>query len=80
MKLTIVAYGIAKEILGASSIEYEIEGSLSQEALLENLKRSYPGFNKLTSLVIAINSEYAQKGQIVSENDEVVLIPPVSGG
>ncbi|MDA0196510.1 MAG: MoaD/ThiS family protein [Bacteroidetes bacterium] len=80
MKLTIIAYGIARDILGSNSIEYEIEDSVSHENLLENLKKTYPDFNKLTSLMIAINSEYAKKGQMISENDEVVLIPPVSGG
>lgn len=80
MKLKIVAYGIARDILGANSIDYEIEGSPSQEILLENLKKTYPDFSKLSSLMVAINSEYAKKGQVITENDEVVLIPPVSGG
>jgi len=80
VKLKIVAYGIARDILGANSIDYETEESLSHEELLEKLKKTYPDLNKLTSLVIAINSEYASKGQLVLEDDEVVLIPPVSGG
>jgi molybdopterin synthase sulfur carrier subunit len=29
---------------------------------------------------VAINSEYAEDAAILKENDEIVLIPPVSGG
>jgi molybdopterin synthase sulfur carrier subunit len=29
---------------------------------------------------VAINSEYAEDTAILKENDEIVLIPPVSGG
>ncbi|MCU0327274.1 MAG: MoaD/ThiS family protein [Spirosomaceae bacterium] len=29
---------------------------------------------------IALNTEYAQDSDILKANDEIVLIPPVSGG
>jgi molybdopterin converting factor small subunit len=31
-------------------------------------------------LALAINQEYVDDHQIIAENDEIVIIPPVSGG
>ena len=41
---------------------------------------AYPQFEKLNSLAIAVNNEYADDDLIITPQDEVVLIPPVSGG
>ncbi len=80
MKLRIAAYGIARDILGSNQIEYEVAGNLDSYSLLKHLQKDYPEFLKLKSLMVAINDEYAQPDQIIGEGDEVVLIPPVSGG
>ena len=80
MKLKISAYGIARDILGSNQIEYEIAGNVDSTHLLENLQKDYPDFLKLKSLLVAINDEYAKPDQLIEEGDEVVLIPPVSGG
>ncbi|MEZ4775252.1 MAG: MoaD/ThiS family protein [Bacteroidia bacterium] len=80
MKITLIAYGIAKDILGSREIDYEIPEPASVESLLASLARQYPKFGDLSSLRVAINSEYAPGDQPISSKDEVVLIPPVSGG
>lgn len=80
MKLKIAAYGIARDILGSNQIEYEVTGNMNSSSLLQSLQKDYPEFLKLKSLLVAINDEYAQPDQIIGEGDEVVLIPPVSGG
>ncbi len=77
--ITIKLYGIAKEIAGSNSLEVDNNISTVSE-LLQYLKAEYPAFQDLTSLLVAVNDEYAQGGDKVDENDEVVLIPPVSGG
>jgi molybdopterin synthase sulfur carrier subunit len=49
--------------------------------LAEQLAESYPHvFPRPEDLVVAINQEYADHSQLLSGNDEVALIPPVSGG
>ena len=40
----------------------------------------YPEFEKLKSLKFAVNEDYQEDGYRLKENDEVVIIPPVSGG
>lgn len=80
MKLKIVAYGIARDILGSNEIEYEVDKAVDSSTLLHQLHTDYPDFKDLKSLMVAVNSEYAKPDQLITEKDEVVLIPPVSGG
>jgi len=48
--------------------------------LKEKLTIDYPKMKALTSLLIAVNEEYGDETHILSERDEIALIPPVSGG
>ena len=80
MNITLIAFGIAKDILGGRQVRYELPKQASVQDLLEDLGRKYPRLEDLASLKVAINSEYAEPHQLISETDEIVLIPPVSGG
>jgi len=44
------------------------------------LKDKYPKFRELRSLYVAVNSEYAKDHYVLKEQDEIAIIPPVSGG
>ena len=80
MKITLVSFGIAKDIIGSREMEYELPDSASVGNLLEKLAHDYPDFKDLASIRVAVNTEYAKNDQVISPQDEVVLIPPVSGG
>lgn len=80
MKYVINLFGITKEIIGNTYIEIEIEGSVKVEELLKRLKEDFPKLTAIKSLMIAVNSEYAEKDLILNFRDEIALIPPVSGG
>lgn len=81
MELTILAFGIAREIVGGASTTIKVEApSLTVAEMKRLLKERFPGFQQLTSLAVAVNSEYASDEQPLGEGDEIVLIPPVSGG
>ena len=80
MNLKILCFGITRDIIG----QFEYKLSLPVEATVADLKnqlsRQFPKFATLKSLRIALNEEYAEDAMILKENDEIVLIPPVSGG
>lgn len=80
MKLNILAFGIAKDILGQRTITLEVPASLNVGTLLDHLRQEYPDFKQLASLRVAVNQDYAEADHPLQETDEVVLIPPVSGG
>ena len=80
MTYRLIAFGIARDILGGKSHEITVEGPLTVQGLLDRLKEIYPDFEKLASLKVAVNTEYASHDQVMQPEDEIVLIPPVSGG
>lgn len=80
MKIKILAFGITRDILGGSTVEMQIPTEASVADLRAALYAEYPALQKLNNLAIALNTEYASEEQTITERDEVVLIPPVSGG
>ena len=81
MKFRILSFGICKDILNASHTLWEAEqDEYSVEMLKNDLQHKFPQLSRLKSFMVAINDEYAEDEQLISENDEVALIPPVSGG
>lgn len=80
MKVKILAFGITKDILGASEKELETAENLNVGQLKNLLEESFPELKKLKSYFIALNEEYAEDEQIIESSDEIAIIPPVSGG
>jgi len=79
MKINILAFGIVKEIFGASSIEIELkDGNI--HSLKNLLEEKFPRLKQLASYMVAVNNEYANDEHAVLEKDEIAIIPPVSGG
>jgi molybdopterin synthase sulfur carrier subunit len=79
MKVSILAFGIAKEILGTNQLVVDFEGSTSQD-LKNILESQFPRLQQLSSYLIAVNNEYVSDVTEISSNDEIAIIPPVSGG
>lgn len=80
MNVKLVAFGIAKEILQASSLDFSLEGEQSIGSLKQALIDQHPEFEKLRSLRFAVNEDYQEDSYTIEPSDEVVIIPPVSGG
>lgn len=79
MKYRIKSYGIAKDIIGERTSTMETE-AVTVGQLRSWLAMKYPELAELRSLFIAVNQNYADDTQNIRETDEIVLIPPVSGG
>lgn len=80
MQLTIVGFGIAKDIIGGNTTQLDLPDAAAVAQLKTSLFERFPEFRKLRSLAIAVNGEYAQDDLALHAQDDVVLIPPVSGG
>lgn len=80
MEITILAFGIAKEIIGGSKVEITLNEPVNIHALKQRLENNYPPLKELASYMIAVNNNYASDTQIIFSTDEIALIPPVSGG
>lgn len=80
MKLTIKAFGITREIIGEKETILELQEGATIVSLKAELEAQFPEIKGLKSLFIAVNNKYAEEGAELNENDEIALIPPVSGG
>jgi molybdopterin converting factor small subunit len=80
MTLTILAFGIAKDIFGASSIQLELSNNASAQDLKAKLELTYPHLKQIASYLLAVNNEYAGNDLALNPSDEIAVIPPVSGG
>jgi len=80
MSIKIIAYGIAKDIIKNKSIILTIEEMTTIAKLKEQLILKLPKFDTLKKISFAVNESYVSDNYELQLNDEVVIIPPVSGG
>jgi molybdopterin synthase catalytic subunit len=82
MKVTVLFFGAAKEIVGAEAIEFDLPQQISAAAAFRQILQAHPAlpekFGK--SLLFAINQNYASGDETVNKGDELAIFPPVSGG
>lgn len=80
MTIRLLTFGIARDICGGAELELDLPEGATVGQLREQLLRRYPRLLDLRAIAIAVNSEYARDDQPLRPDDEVALIPPVSGG
>jgi MoaE-MoaD fusion protein len=81
MRVRVLFFGMLKDLAGSSSDSLELPEGAAVRDVLEHYKKSIPGFGKsLSSLAVAVNQQYAEVETKLKPDDEVALLPPVSGG
>jgi len=79
MQVRVLTFGILKESLGSEPFALDLPGGATVADLLARLGVQAPAVESLR-IAVSVNAEYAERSQVLSENDEVGLLPPVSGG
>lgn len=80
MNVQVIAFGIAKDILGTQNLEFRLDEGDSLADFRKKVTAAYPDFSKLVSLRFAVGEEYQPDDYILSPQAEIVIIPPVAGG
>jgi MoaE-MoaD fusion protein len=81
MRVTVLFFGVLKEMLASESQTLDLPPGATVDAVLGHFRQLLPQQPKLwTSLAIAVNQSYAPSGCLLRDGDEVALLPPVSGG
>jgi molybdopterin converting factor small subunit len=80
MKIVINAYGIAREILQGSQLTAEFDEGTSIKKVKDYLTETYPDFVQVENVRFAVNDEYQEDDFLLNDNDELIIIPAVSGG
>lgn len=78
--MKVLAFGIIKDIFSNTEVSIAFNAGDRMEVLKHTLEEKYPRLRELGSYMIAVNNEYASADDVINENDEVAIIPPVSGG
>ncbi len=73
-------FGICEEITGKTELQITVTEEMNSENLIKLLKEEYPDLGKIDSLGLAVNHRYIQEPTDIKPDDEIALIPPVSGG
>lgn len=81
MRVRVLLFGLLKDIFPEAVESLQLPAGATVATLLDSFRARAPLQEQLwTSLAVAVNQEYALPEQLLSEGDEVALLPPVSGG
>ncbi|XRE43398.1 hypothetical protein ACIVBQ_001602 [Tenacibaculum discolor] len=80
MKISILFFGMATDLVDSSSLEIELPNKSTVASFKEFLVAELPELKKMSSYAVAINESYATDDILIKENDVIAIIPPVSGG
>jgi MoaE-MoaD fusion protein len=81
VRIRVVAFATAADALGRETAELELSGGATVAQLKARLAELHPGLAALwPRLAVAIDGELVGGDAALSEDCEVALLPPVSGG
>ncbi len=81
MQIRVLFFGMLKEVAGRDSESVSLSDTATVADLLRHYEERAPKLKPyLRSSAIAVNQEFAVASQTLRDNDEVGLLPPVSGG
>lgn len=77
----VLLFGAAADRAGTRKVQLEIEEDSTLAEIWPLLAERYPGLSSMRdTLAFAVNGEYARMDEPVGPDDEVAVLPPVSGG
>jgi molybdopterin converting factor subunit 1 len=81
MRVNVLFFGVLREAIGASEIVEVADMTTVAELLVYFEERSGENLQAMwTRIAVAVNREYVAREHVLLEDDEVALLPPVSGG
>jgi molybdopterin synthase catalytic subunit len=81
MRVRVLFFGMLKDLAGKSSDLLDLPEPASVADVLAHYQALLPRFkDSLPSLAVAVNQQYAAPETKLKLDDEVALLPPVSGG
>lgn len=79
-KINVRFFGPALDLVGKSSLTMEIEEGATVGVVAERLSETYPRLGEALGVLLAVNRSYVPMDHVLSDGDEIAVIPPVSGG
>ena len=81
MRVRVKLFAVARELAGRSEVEVVVADGATVGQVRQALAAAVPALGDvLPYALLAVDAEYADDATIVTEQSELALIPPVSGG
>jgi molybdopterin synthase catalytic subunit/molybdopterin converting factor small subunit len=81
MRIRVLFFGVLKDVAGRANDSVELRPGATVSELLVHYERQFPRLREfLPSVALSLNQEYTAPDAELHANDEVGLLPPVSGG
>jgi MoaE-MoaD fusion protein len=81
MRVQVLFFGILKDLVGNASESLEMPDGATVADVLTHYEARIPRIRELLPTVaLSVNQHYSGPGALLGDNDEVALLPPVSGG
>lgn len=81
MKIRVKLFAALREVVGRQEMEVELEPGTTAGELLDFLVAEHSKLARYLNVIqVAINQEFAERDTPIADDDEVALLPPVSGG
>ena len=81
MKIQIKLFAAAREINKRGELELEVADGMSVRDMKLRISADHPSLSELIlRSAVSLNREFATDESVIHENDEIAIIPPVSGG
>jgi molybdopterin synthase sulfur carrier subunit len=79
--VTVKLFAIYQEAFGVPELVLEFPAGTPVSAVLDRLYSEHPELERWRDITrFGVNLDFAQPDTVLQNGDEVVLIPPVSGG
>ena len=77
----VLLFGAAADRAGTRKVQLEVAGATTLAEIWPLLAERHPELSAMRdTLAFAVNGEYARMDDAVGPDDEVAVLPPVSGG
>ena len=81
MRVQVLFFGVLKDLMGRASDALELREGATVADLLSHYESRIPKLQAfLPAIALSVNQRYAGPDDTLHANDEVALLPPVSGG
>lgn len=81
MRIRVLFFGILRDLTGQRECDVDLADGTTAAGLFDHFVAKFPALETARrSVTVARNHEFADPAVILSDGDEVALLPPVSGG
>ena len=81
MRISVLLFASLADIVGTREISINTPGFTDVNSVFDKLAKDFPSLETYRSTVLfALNSEFAHPASPVKDGDEIAFFPPVSGG